>query len=183
MPLTELVDYSGYSETFSNLRDARINIISGFSDRISDSLQTISGRVAQLRNIPPLCVPFSVGAVTYTNMPANLTFFNNSSAYVTAVNLESFTGVKLSVNKAGTALVTGFLQLKFLNSFSITPTDYLNIDDDATKSMINVQNTIIDSGWHSLVPGTRGNIYVTLIASGGNGVLDPVFGNINAFFM
>lgn len=206
MPLTQFIELSGYTENtiyntgiglnainnsmsgyFKTLSDNNVmqyNLLSGYYDSTLGSVKTISGVGNPSSNIIlPICIPFNIGALTYTNMPANLSFFNNSSAYVTSTNLAPFTGVKLSINKAGTALVTGFLQLKYLTGFSMTPTDYLNIDINATKLMLNIQNTIIDSGWQPLVAGARGNVCVALVGSGGNIVLDPIFGNINAFFM
>jgi hypothetical protein len=126
---------------------------------------------------------FSVGAVTYTNMAAGQTFFGNSSAYITQIDLSPFTGCQLVVNKAGTAGAAGaFLFLGYRNAFTTTVASYAPLVDVHPKTMINVANTMITSGWYPITNSAKTVTNIALLASGGDGVLDPAFGMITAYF-
>lgn len=131
----------------------------------------------------PLWFQYTVGSVTYTNMATGQTFFANSSAYIIPVNLSSFTGVNLVINKVGTAgQPLSFLFLGYNNTFSTTATVYRPLVTSHPKSRIDVTNTIINSGWFPIEAAARTNTFLALLASGSNGVLDPVFGAIIAYF-
>lgn len=132
----------------------------------------------------PYCVPLSVGAVTWTNMPAALNFFNASSAYIFFSNLAAYTGVRLTVNKAGTTgALNSYLRLGYLGTFNTTASNYLPLDQNVVLTRLAVQNTYINSGYQPIVAGARSGVYIALLASGGDGTLDPVFGNIYAEFI
>jgi hypothetical protein len=47
----------------------------------------------------------------------------------------------------------------------------------------NTQNIISVSGFLPLVAAARSGVYLALIASGGDGTLDPVFGLVSATFL
>lgn len=125
----------------------------------------------------------TIGTVTWTNMPTAESFFNSSSAYITKLNLTSYTGVQLMVNKAGTVGLAGsYLTLQYLGNFSTTAANYLKLDNDETRLRVDVQNVFIDSGFHPIINAAKSGVYVALLGSGGNGVLDPIFDNIYAIF-
>ncbi len=47
---------------------------------------------------------------------------------------------------------------------------------------INVQNTVLATAWTDLVAGAKADVFIAPLCSGGDGVLDPVVGNITAQF-
>lgn len=124
-------------------------------------------------------------AATFTNMPAADTFLFSSSRHIQMIDLSGMSHVRLKVNKQATAGALGAkLTLKFSPTFSTTVGNYSNIGTSSVEVAINVTNTYLDSGWVELVPeATSGDVYLAVIGSGGDGVLDPTFGTISVAFV
>lgn len=192
------------SQTGTTLRQRDLDIsgvlqtqIGGLS-RIS-SLQNLTGTVTiigtgginistQGQNIvigPPFIrIPLSVGPITATNATLAPQFFAGSSAYVTQISLNGYTGVRFVLNKGAAAGATAYgMFLRYLGNYSITATDYLAITNPEMKVQSNFQNVMITSGFLPIVVGAMSGVCIALISSGNDGVLDPIWGNIYADFM
>jgi len=132
-----------------------------------------------------LVVPITAdaAAVTWTNMPAAATFWNGSHRHVMKVDLTNFTQVRLVVNKQGTAGATASkLILRYRTAFSVTVGDYADIGTSEVSVAVNVTNNVLTTAWIALIAGAKADVFVALVGSGGDGVIDPIFGNIVAQF-
>jgi len=134
--------------------------------------------------VQPLYVPLVSSAVTATNATLAVQFFANSFGYTTYLDLSNYTGIRFVVNKAGTAgAANSAVFVRYLGHASTTASQYLPITSPEMRVPTNVQNTIWRSGYLPLVAGARSGVYVSFIASGGDGALDPIFGNSYVSFL
>jgi len=134
---------------------------------------------------PYLVIPMVAGDanVTWTNMPAAVTFFAGSHRYATKVDLTNFTQVRLVLNKQGTAgAAASIVRLRYITAFSTTVGNWLTIGASEVSIAVNVTNNVLETSWINLVAGAIGDVFITLDGSGGDGTLDPVFGKITAQF-
>jgi hypothetical protein len=74
------------------------------------------------------------------------------------------------------------LILRYRTAFSTTVGDYLDIGTSEVSVAVNTTNTILSTSWIDLVAGAKADIFLSLVGSGGDGVLDPAFGQIIAQF-
>lgn len=132
-----------------------------------------------------LAVPV-LAATTWTNQPAALSFFLSSATVgkgVTKVDLTDYSQVKLLVNKQGVSgAAASKLILRYYTAFSQTVANYLDIGTSEVSVATNVNNVFLDTGWINLASGAKTDVWVDLLGSGGDGVLDPAFGQIVAIF-
>jgi hypothetical protein len=120
---------------------------------------------------------------TWTNMPLAATFLSGSHRHILKVDLTNFTQVRLIVNKQGTAgAAASKLILRYRTAFSTTVGDYSDIGTSEVNVAVNVQNTVQVSNWINITANAKADVFVCLVGSGGDGALDPVFGNIIAQF-
>jgi len=138
-----------------------------------------SGGSAQL--ILPLVVH---GAnVTWTNMPAAVTFFSGSHRHVTRADLTNYSQVRFVVNKQGTAGQSGSkLILRYRTAFSTTVGNYSDIGASEVSVAVDTTNTVLSTAWTDLAAEAKADVFVCIAGSGGNGTIDPIFGNIAAQF-
>jgi hypothetical protein len=116
-------------------------------------------------------------------MPLALTFWSGSYRHITKVDLTNYTQVRLVVNKQTTAgAVASKLILKYRIAFNTTVANYSDIGVSEVSVAVNVINTILETSWINLVAGAKADIFLSLTGSGGNGTLDPAFGQISAQF-
>lgn len=127
-----------------------------------------------------------LAALVWTNMPAALSFFLSTATVgknVTKVDLTGYSQVRLLVNKQGTSgAAASKLILRYYTSFSQTVANYLDIGTSEVSVAVNVNNTFLDTGWRDLASGAKADVWIDLLGSGGDGALDPAFGNIVAIF-
>jgi len=120
---------------------------------------------------------------TFTNMPAAVTFFLSSYRHVHQVDLSGCTQARLVVVKMATAgAAASKLMLRYIAAFSTTASNYLDIGTSEISVAVNVQNTVLASGWINLAAGAKADVFIAVIGSGGDGALDPKFGNVSAQF-
>jgi len=120
---------------------------------------------------------------TWTNMPLALTFWSGSYRHITKIDLTNYTQVRLIVNKQTTAgAAASKLILRYNAVFSTTVGNYLDIGSSEVSVAVNTTNTVLATSWISLATGAKADIFLSLIGSGGNGALDPAFGQIIAQF-
>lgn len=127
-----------------------------------------------------------LSASPWTNMPAALSFWLGTATaakHIQKVNLTNYTQVRLLVFKSSTAGPAGSkLILRYRTTFSQTATDYSDIGTSEVSVAINVQNSFLDTGYINLAAGAKAEVFVALLGSGGDGVLDPAFGIVEAEF-
>lgn len=122
-------------------------------------------------------------AVAWTNMPAAATIFAGSHRHVTKADLTNFTEVRLVLNKQATAgAASSVVELRYATSFGTAAANYSAICASPLQVAVNVQNTVLVTAWTTLIAGAQGDVFLALVGSGGDGVLDPAFGNISAQF-
>jgi len=121
----------------------------------------------------------------FSNMPAADTFLFSSARHIQLLDLNGMTFVRFKVNKQGTAGQAGAkLTLKYALSYSETASNYSDIGTSAVEVAIDATNTYLDSGWIELTDEAKsGDVYIAVVGSGGNGVLDPAFGTISMAFV
>ncbi len=138
-------------------------------------------------------IPYNVGSIcfsaevpnTWSNQPSTLQFFDSSSAYVTQADLSAYNQVRLVVNKQTQAGATGsklILRYQATSGAPLTASSYSDIGITEVSVATNVTNTILNTGWIDMAAGAIDDVYIALLGSGGDGALDPVYGNIYAEF-
>jgi hypothetical protein len=121
--------------------------------------------------------------ITWSNMPAAVTFFAGSHRFASKLDLTNYSQVRLIVNKQAVAGLAGsVVRLRYTVTFSTNAANWLQIGTSSVQVAVDVQNTVLDSGWIDLVAGAKADVFIVLDGSGGNGTLDPVFGSIVAQF-
>jgi hypothetical protein len=140
----------------------------------------------QTGGVDQMIVPLvsDAAGITWTNMPAAVTFFGGSHRLATKVDLTLYNQVRLLVNKQGVAgAAAAVVRLRYRTAFDATVGNWLQIGESASVQVaVNVTNTVLDSGWLNLATGAKADVFIALDGSGGDGVLDPAFGSIIAQF-
>ena len=124
-------------------------------------------------------------AGSFTNMPAADTFLFNSPRHVAMIESTGMTNVRLKVNKqAAAGAASAKLRLCYSPTFSTSVGTYKEIGLSEVSVAINVTNSCLDSGRVELTPDVFAydDIYLAVVGSGGDGALDPQFGNISVSF-
>ena len=122
---------------------------------------------------------------TWTNMPAAESFWLGSSISVRYFDTRPFTEVRLSCLRAGNVAPIGSaIQLKFATAYSTNGSDYNGMTTAGSPLLlISGTQTHSVSDWQTLLPEARiENCYLAVLGSGGDGAMDPVFGNIEIDF-
>lgn len=133
-----------------------------------------------------LSVPV-LAATTWTNMPAALSFWLSTATVakgVTKVDLTGYSQVRLLVNKQGTS---GAAASKLILRYKATPftqtvANYSDIGTSEVSVATNVNNVFSETAWIDLAAGAKADVFLALLGSGGDGTLDPAFGQVTAEF-
>lgn len=124
------------------------------------------------------------GNGTFTNMPAADTFLFSSARHIQLIDLTGMSAVRFKVNKLTTAGASGAkLTLKYSPTYSTSVANYVDIGTSPVEVGVDVTNQYLDSGWIDLDPSALGDVYLAVVGSGGDGVLDPAFGVISVSFV
>jgi len=87
------------------------------------------------------------------------------------------------VNKQGTSgAAASKLILRYRTAFNQVVANYSDIGASEVSVAVNVNNTFLDTGWINLVAGAKADVFIAVLGSGGDGTLDPAFGQIAAEF-
>ena len=135
--------------------------------------------------VSALCVPLVADAagLTLTNMALALGFFGGSHRFASKVDLTGFTQVRLLVNKQATAgAAASKVILRYRTAFDAMPANWLDIGTSEVNCPINSQNGVVVSAWINLATLAKADVFICPLMSGGDGVLDPVIGNVLAQF-
>jgi hypothetical protein len=60
--------------------------------------------------------------------------------------------------------------------------NYSDIGTLEVSVAVNVNNTFLATNWINLVAGAKADVFIAVLGSGGDGALDPAFGQIAAEF-
>ena len=138
-----------------------------------------------ISGVPPIYrITFvSAGNFTLTNMASALQFYNNQTGYITRADLSGYKRVRLHVMKGGTSGASSSkIIIRYRTTFSTTTTDYIDIGTTEVSVPINVTNAYQTTSWINLATLAKGDVFIALMQSGGDGSADPVLGNIYAEF-
>lgn len=123
---------------------------------------------------------------TYTNYPNADTLFKTSGLQFLA-NLTGFDQVRMSVLR-GTVTASGAkLSLRGYTATSLTVGDFVELGESSADVEVDVSgiNQVTDSGWitidKSILPAD-GDLYLALVAHGGDDVKDPRFIHVTVEF-
>jgi hypothetical protein len=120
---------------------------------------------------------------TWTNMPSAISFFDGSTAFITAAELSNFTQVRLLINKLGTAGATGSaIILRYNTTYTQNANLWSAIGTTSVQLAVNNTNQFLETAWIDLVAGAKADVFIALMGSGGDGAADPIFGMIAAEF-
>ena len=116
-------------------------------------------------------------------MPLAATFLFGSYRHIIKVDLTGYTQCRFIVNKQTTAgAAASKLILRYRTAFSTAVGDYADIGTSEVSVAVNTTNVVLATSWVALAPGAIGDVFVCVVGSGGDGVLDPAFGTIVAQF-
>jgi len=119
--------------------------------------------------------------ITLTNQVSTVQFLANSNRNITRVDLTGFTQIRLVARViTGSASVNSpKIYLRYATSFSTNTASYLQLGESAEVEASLVTAGMADSGWVNIAPGAIGDIFLTCLQSGGDGVADPALGMVN----
>jgi len=131
--------------------------------------------------VPLMMVPAGTANITWTDMPLAEDAFNGSIRTSLKMDLTNFSHARLVVRKMGTA---GAAASKIIAKYStvnpgssFTAGDWSNLGASEISCAVNVTNQEVVSSWVALATLAKDDVYLTLTGSGGDGALDPIFGN------
>jgi hypothetical protein len=122
---------------------------------------------------------------TWLSMPAAVTFFDNSTGFVTQADLTAYNQVRLIVNKqatAGAASSKIILRYQLTSGSPFTASSYSDIGTSEVSVAVNVANNILVSSWINMATAAKDDVWVTIVGIDGDGTISPQFGNIYAEF-
>jgi hypothetical protein len=121
-----------------------------------------------------------------TNCTAALRIFKgNAYQSCQRVDLSTFKYVRLNVMRGTVALAAGakmYLRYVSSGSWSLTAANWLDIGTSEVSVPLNQISMPLSTEWIELAEGAKADVYIGLLTSGGDGVLDPQYGTINAEF-
>lgn len=121
---------------------------------------------------------------TWTNMPLADTLFAGSTRHIRKLDLTNYTQCRLTMTKASVAgAAASKLILRYkADPWSATVGDYSDIGTSEVSLAASGGIDGLVSSWIDLVAGAKGDVWIALVGSGGDGALDPTFGAISAEF-
>lgn len=112
----------------------------------------------------------------WTDMPSALAFmYNLSRAARTDLTGRRMVRLTATVHTAGHT--TAKLILRYRTAYSTTASDYLDMTTECSVSIAATGG--VASAWIALPSGAKGDVYLTVLGSGGNGTADPLFSSVN----
>lgn len=129
----------------------------------------------------PFVVTFLAQGTAYqwTNQPNAVTEFGGVTNHRIQVDLSNVNQARLTVVRAGgTATATATIAVQY----STDQTNWFYLDG-ASGPSVNISTVGLQvSPWVNITPGAKGDVYLRIVGSGGNGAADPQFGLITVQF-
>lgn len=144
------------------------------------------GYVQDASRKPIAIVPINAATtLTWTDMPSAETVLAASSSRIIKFDMTEYDEVRL-LGRVSTAGVSGAkLILRYNTANSVSLTVAGNWDNGVGTSEVAMSLTatgMIDSGWIKIANAAKGDYNIAIIGSGGDGAVDPVFGNVYVQF-
>ena len=167
-----------YPVKWSNLREM-FKRVAGYLSDVDDRIDAIDTTPAPSVYISHTYVTDETTLVS-TNQPVGTRFFLNNSGYATKIDLTDCTECRLLVMKLTTAANTGAtMEMRYRAAgYSATVGNYNQIGTSAVSVATDTTGTLLDSGWIPLAANAQQDVAIIVQETGGNGVLDPVFGSV-----
>ncbi len=122
-------------------------------------------------------------AVTLSNIPSAITFFNNQTAYITKAELTGFRQVRLIVQIQTAANAGSSMVVRYRTSYSATASNWTTTLGTSEVSVSLASGAIVQtSAWIDIAAGAKGDVWLALLTTGGDGAADPVLGHISCEF-
>lgn len=125
-------------------------------------------------------------ALTWTNMPAGLTFIGGLSvqAITKLVPLGSYTQIRMTSSTGTAGATNAMIMVRYSTTFATSAVSYSAIGSGATDLSLplNVANVGLDTGWIDLTAGAIGDVYLSFMGINGDGALDPLIGTATLYF-
>ena len=119
----------------------------------------------------------SFGAVSWTNQPAAETELNGAPRSRTKVDLSRYTRVRMTAAVSTAGAAGSKLRLQYATDGN-TQAAWANLTEVPLDN--SGQGNI--SAWAELPAGARGDVWLRVVGVGGDGVIDPIIGNVTAQF-
>jgi hypothetical protein len=111
----------------------------------------------------------------WPNMPNAQTEFFGATAMRTKFDLTNSTQARLLVNVGPTA---GSAGSTLAVQYSTNQTTWLDLVTGGLSVPITAANTLQVSNFTNLVAGAKADVFLRVVGAGGNGTVDPRFGNV-----
>ncbi len=120
------------------------------------------------------------GQVAWTDMPAALSFFaGNYQRVIQPADLSAYTEARLVYMTSTVAMNAG---AKLIARYALTPdstaANWLDLGVSEISAVGGLTNTVYKSNWIKLAAGARGDVILSVLGSGGDGVIDPTWGSV-----
>ena len=133
--------------------------------------------------IPVYCLPGT--SITYTNMTAAVSWFNNSSNSRPAftIDLTNCTEFRVSVLMNATiGAASAKICARYIASYSATAASYSQLGTGSTEVYASIgtgtASSISDGAWTTITAAARTTVVVGCFGLDGDGVIDPTIGNV-----
>jgi hypothetical protein len=115
-------------------------------------------------------------SMSLTNPPSTAQEWQNGTRNRVRVDLTNATQMRISVNVQATAGFAGS-QLRVQYSTDLSTWNYV---DGASGPAVatDVATTTVAGSWVNIVVGAKADVYLRVVSFGGDGIVDPSFGNV-----
>lgn len=148
---------------------------------------TISGVPVAKANVPAQRIYMSLHPATVTNMSSTLNFYTNAADRVQLADLTNMNEVRFTATQLVAGATNARMRLNYATSFQTSASSYDKVLSTAgtnggVELNVSTANGVRDSGWLPLRSEAKGNVYLAVVISGGDGAADPSFGALVAEF-
>ena len=139
---------------------------------------------------PVVCMTIHAAAptaLTLTNQASTEQFLANNNRNITRFDLTTFTEARLIARVVTGSASANSPRLRVMydlvsGGFSTTIGNYTSIGNAGEVACSMTTAGVIDSGWVAISATAQADVYLAVTQIGGDGVADPVLGNIQLLF-
>lgn len=133
--------------------------------------------------IPVYCIPGT--SITYTNMTAAVSWFNNASNSRPAFTMDLTNCTEFRVSVLVNAVIgaaSAKICARYISAYSVTASSYLQLGTGSTEVYASIgtgtASTISDGAWTTITAAARTTVVVGCFGLDGDGAIDPTIGNV-----